>query len=123
MFTSSSRRPSVRRPHPRAERPELRLLSQAIEENRALADRSQRDVARGRGAVVDIQARVLEFRERGVKDLDIGTGEERHQRLAALVEHVDAIHQRLLMLSASIELEVDRLDVTRIEIDQLTRCR
>ena len=120
MFTSSSRRPSVRRPHPRAERPELRLLSQAIEENRALADRSQRDVARGRGAVVDIQARVLEFRERGVKDLDIGTGEERHQRLAALVEHVDAIHQRLLMLSASIELEVDRLDVTRIEIDQLT---
>ena len=88
-----------------------------------MADRSQRDVARGRGAVVDIQARVLEFRERGVKDLDIGTGEERHQRLAALVEHVDAIHQRLLMLSASIELEVDRLDVTRIEIDQLTRCR
>ena len=120
MFTISSRRSSVRRPHPRAERPELRLLPQAIEENRALADRSQRDVARGRGAVVDIQARVLEFRERGVTDLDTGTAHERHQHLAELVEHVDAIHQRLLMLSASIELEVDRLDVTRIEIDHLT---
>ena len=120
MFISSSRRSSVRRPHPRAERPELRLLSQAIEENRALGDRSQRDVARGRGAVVDIQARVLAFRERGGEEVDTVAARERHQRLADLVEHVDAIHQRLLMLSASIELEVDRLDVTRIEIGQLT---
>jgi hypothetical protein len=119
MFISSSRRPSVRRREPRAERPEVRLLPQAIEENRALADCAQRGVARGRSAVVDIQARVLTFRGRGIVDFDGFNDRERSKRLAELLANVDLIHQRLLMLLATIELEVDRLEVTRLELDQL----
>ena len=120
MFTSSFRPPSVRRRNPRVERPELRLLPQAIEENSALADCAQRGAARGRSAVVDIQARVLTFRSRGVVDVDGVVDRERHERLAELLAHVDLIHQRLLRLSATIELEVDRLEVTRLELDELT---
>ena len=123
MFNSSSGRPSVRRRDLRAERPEVRLLPQAIEENGALADFAQRGVARGRSSVVDIQARVLTFRSRVVVDFDEVAARERYKRLADLLAHVDLIHERLLTLSASIEQEVDRLEVTRLELEELTRVR
>jgi hypothetical protein len=120
MFKRSSRQPPARRLSARSNRATKLYLPQAIEEDRAIADRTQRAVARGRCAVVEMQARVLQFRHSQVEAAEVVAVKETHQRLAELLQQLDVIHQRLLRLSVNIELEIDRLDVTRLEIDQLT---
>jgi hypothetical protein len=100
---------------------DVQYLHQEIEDQRAFVDCTQRSVARGRGTVVDAQCRVLQFRDRSTPDGPGNrTGTEIHRRLQALVERLDDSHRRLLLFSADIEMEIDRLDVTRAEIDRLT---
>jgi hypothetical protein len=100
---------------------DVQYLHQEIEAQRAFVDCTQRTVARGRGTVVNAQCRVLQFRDRSSPDRPGGqTGTKVHRRLEALVERLDVSHRRLLLFSADIEMEIDRLDVTRAEIDLLT---
>jgi hypothetical protein len=71
---------------------------------------------------VDAKCRVLLFRQRAPEpNLDAATSEtEAPHRLAELTVNVDEIHQRLLLLSGRVELEIDGLDIIRAEIDRLT---
>ena len=108
--------------HARSDGPtDVQYLHQEIEAQRAFVDCTQRTVARGRGTVVNAQCRVLQFRDRSSPDSPGNqAGTEVRRRLEALVERLDDSHRRLLLFSADIEMEIDRLDVTRAEIDRLT---
>lgn len=132
MVKTPSWRPSARRRDARADDglpPDaapaagVRFLHQEIDDDRALVDRTQRAVARGRRTVVDIHDCVVQFRH--VRSLHAAGGARAataaRERLAELLQRVDAAHQRLLMLSANVEMEIDRLEVTRSEIDRLTK--
>lgn len=100
---------------------EVQFLHKEIEDQRAFVDSTQRTVARGRGTVVDAQCRVLQFRDHSPADgLRSRPGSAFHRRLDQLAERLDHSHRRLLRFSADIEMEIDRLDVTRAEIDRLT---
>jgi hypothetical protein len=96
-------------------------LHQRIADQRDLVDCTQRAVARGRRTIVDTQGRLLEFRgaPREEKSGEGRRTEVRH-RLAELVTEIETSHQRLLLLSAHIEMESDRLDMLRSELDRLT---
>ena len=97
-------------------------LHHKIDTERDLVDCTQRAVARGRRSVVDAKCRVLLFRQRSPEPTpDAGAGvTEAPRRLAELTVNVDEIHQRLLLLSGRVELEIDGLDIIRAEIDRLT---
>ena len=120
MFSSFSGQRSVRELNARSSVVTVQHMPQAIEEDRAIAGGTQCAIARGRYGVVEMQARVLLFRHSQVEDAEVGAAKETHERLAELLQHLNVIHQRLLTLSANVELEIDRLDITRLEIDQLT---
>jgi hypothetical protein len=103
-------------------REDVCYLHHKIDTERDLVDCTQRAVARGRRSVVDAKCRVLLFRQRAPERSPDAGGNvtEAPGRLAELTVNVDEIHERLLLLSGRVELEIDGLDIIRAEIDRLT---
>lgn len=96
-----------------------RLLYQKIDGDRAIADATQRAVATGRQAIVDARCCVQRAGVRTRRDAS-PPPVEYGRRLAELASRLDVVHQRLLLFSSSVELEMDRLDMLCCEVEQLT---
>jgi len=102
--------------------PELRLIRQGVEGHRELVNRTQRQIAHGRSTVVAVHGRVSGFQhplDRRADQTDPGPPLDR--RIAGIVARLDRIHGRLLLLSAAVERESDRLDIACQEINRLVR--
>jgi hypothetical protein len=127
MRKTPTRRPSVSRlgtdpGNSTVLRRDVCYLHHKIDTERDLVNCTQRAVARGRRSVVDAKCRVLLFRQRSPEPSpDAGVKvTEPPGRLAELTVNVDEIHERLLLLSGRVELEIDGLEIIRAEIDRLT---
>ena len=103
-------RPSASRREGRDKTNEVRRLFREIGEQRVLGDATQRIVARGRRALVETYCRARVYP--APVSARAGTLEDVACRL-------HDIHQRLLKWSSCVELEMDRLEVVRAEIERL----
>ena len=104
---------------------ELGALAVAVEKTQALGEATQRAVARGRGTIVDAQRGVQKARRESVAPVrDGATDPAADGCVEDLTRQLTDIHQRLLLFSSSVELEMDRLEMLRAEIeDSLARRR
>jgi len=120
LITGAASAPARKRSRRCDTRRELGTLATAVEQTQALGEATQRAVARGRSAIVDVQGGVHKAR----RDSDV-PGSEPVSVPAAdpLVEdftrQLTDIHQRLLLFSSSVELEMDRLEMLRAEIEDV----
>ena len=114
LVSPSARRRSTR---PRAKRGDtVRQFQTQIEHGRGVGQSAQRAVARARRTVIDLQCGVRRGVSRGVGSDTIPL---HALRLAEIATRLEDIHQRLLLFSTSIELEMDRLDVVQAELEAL----
>ena len=119
LFSQPPVRVSIRNKSRRPARAaDLRQRRQQMLDDRAVADSTQRAVARGRAAILTAHGRVLCFPSAARKDRQ--TMKVVHRRLRHLVGRIDGIHRRLLKLSTSVEKELDSLGIAWVEIDWLT---
>ena len=101
-------------------RDRTRGLYEHVDRDRSLGDSTQRAIARGRRAIVEAQCRMLRFTERRPKTSgDHSLEPDQIRALNKLAGRLKTIHLRLLKFSTSVEREMDRLDVTRAEIERL----
>jgi hypothetical protein len=110
MLKLISRRPSASRREGRNKANEVRRLFREIGEQRVLGDATQRVVAQGRRALVETYCRALG----GPAPASARAG-----TLEDVACRLNDIHQRLLEWSSRVELEMDRLEVVRTEIERL----
>lgn len=100
------------------------MLCGQADDDLVSAQATQRTVGVGRRTIVEAYGslqRALsqhDVPERSVTHL---SDTERQQVVAGFAAQLKTIHERLLLLSTSVELEIDRLDVLRAEIEQLMR--
>ena len=100
---------------------DVRKLSAHIDADQALGQATQRAVARGRRTIVDVHGSLKSGPGRLRPQPDgRGRPRDRARVLAAMARQIADIHQRLLMFSASVELEMDRLDLVRADLAQLS---
>ena len=110
MLKLISGRPSASRREGRDRPNEVRRLFREIGEQRVLGDTTQRVVARGRRALVETYCRALG---------DPVPAAARAGTVEDVAGRLHDIHQRLLKWSSRVELEMDRLEVVRAEIERL----
>lgn len=111
-------RPSRRRRAVDGREPEREFATLAghIAASQVLGETIQRTVARGRRAIVDVQCgpplwtRVRRPPPAGASAASDAT--------AALSRQVQQIHERLLNFAARVELEMDRLEVARADLER-----
>ena len=115
-------RAPLREPHKRGNTREgVRALYQQIEEDRAVGQSTQRAVARGRRTIVEVQCGLQRAASLSApRQTSAAPVIEPARVLAEVTGRLENIHQRLLSLSTSVELEMDRLDMVRTEIEQIT---
>jgi hypothetical protein len=98
----------------------VRALYGQIDSQRRLVECTQRTVARGRYTIVETQGRALAGAAPVTSSAMPAAGAQASASgLSELGRRLGEIHQRLLWFSTAVELEMDRLDITREEIDQL----
>lgn len=117
-----SRRQTARRRQKCTTLPDrLRVLYQQILDDGTIAQSAQRAAAGGRHTIVESQYRLHRQHRRPDRTAPaLPSSRAGRRRLAAgLAARLDVIHRRLLLLSSSIELENDRLDVLCAELQQL----
>jgi hypothetical protein len=95
----------------------VRSLYTRIEQDRQAGQSTQRAVARARHKVIDTQCGVRRAVSRAAR---LEGDPLPAPVLADIVARLEDIHQRLLLFSTSIELEIDRLDMVQAEIELLT---
>ena len=99
--------------------PAARLCEQ-IEHERTMGQATQRAVAVGRRTIVDahccLQRVLAQHAGRGAFAVP---EKDRAQAVAGLASQLEAIHERLLLFSSSVELEIDRLEMLCTEVEQL----
>jgi hypothetical protein len=94
----------------------VRMLHRWITGDRLAGDSAQRTVARARRTVIDVHCGVRRAESRAARLL---TNPEHARLLADIAGRLEDIHQRLLLFSTSIELEMDRLDMVQAEVEHL----
>ena len=93
-----------------------RMLHKWIKGDRLAGESAQRTVARARRTVINVHCGVRRAESRADRPL---TNPEHARRLTDIAVRLEDIHQRLLLFSTSIELEMDRLDMVQAEIEHL----
>jgi hypothetical protein len=99
---------------------EIRNLHRQIDENHAIGQSTQRAVARGRRAVVEAERGEQRASRSAVPDGTPAPATEHVRLLAELARRIKETHERLLVLSTGVEAEMDRLDLIRAEVEQLS---
>jgi hypothetical protein len=96
------------------------VLYQQIEDDRAAGQTTQRIVAGGRRTIVEVHCCLQRAVSRTARsETPPVPAEEGVRRMSELTCQLDTIHQRLLLFSSSVELEIDRLDMICAEVEQL----
>ena len=97
-----------------------RMVCRQVDEDRALGQATQRAVAVGRRTIIEahccLQRVLSQPGAHGASPLSV---EDRAQLVENFAGQLDAIHERLLLLSTSVELEIDRLDMLCAEVEHL----
>lgn len=108
---------------PRAnDRNEARALYLHIDGDRSLGQATQRAVARARRVIVDAHCHAPRGEpKRAASPEPAGTAPA--AALPDLTGRLADIHQRLLHFSSQVELEMDRLDIVKAEIDAVVARR
>jgi hypothetical protein len=95
----------------------VRMLHTRIGEDRLAGQSTQRTVARARHTVIEVQCGVTRAVSRTAR---LEANPLQARVLADIAARLEDVHQRLLLFSTSIELEMDRLDMLQAEIEHLT---
>jgi hypothetical protein len=106
-------------------RNEARALYLRVDGDRSLGQATQRAVARARRVIVDTHCHEqrAEPKRAAAPEPAIAAPEAAAAALPDLNTRLADIHQRLLHFSSQVELEMDRLDIVRAEIDALVARR
>jgi hypothetical protein len=106
----------------RAKRPNApdraQMVCRQLDDDRTIGQATQRVVAVGRRTIIEAHCclqRVLS--QHGASPLSV---EDRAHLVQNFAGQLEAIHERLLLLSSSVELEIDRLDMLCAEVEHLT---
>lgn len=99
------------------------MLRGQADDDLVSAQATQRTVGVGRRTIVEAYGSL----QRALSQHDMPerikslSDTERQQVVTGFAGQLKTIHERLLLLSSSVELEIDRLDVLRTEIEQIMR--
>ena len=108
----------------RATRPNAPDRAQMVcvqaDDDRTIGQATQRGVAVGRRTIIEahrcLQRVVSQHVTHGASPLSV---EDRAHLVKSVAGQLEVIHERLLVLSSSVELEIDRLDMLCAEVEQL----
>ena len=117
-LVSSLHTPPQLRKRRKTRDPRRRMLESRIEEDRAIGESTQRAVARGRQSIIETHCSVRRAALQSGCPTDPLADSDR-VRLTELLRGLEGIHHRRLLFSTRVELEIDRLDMVRAEIQQL----
>jgi hypothetical protein len=97
----------------------LPTLQRKVKTDVEIGNAVQRVIARGRRGIIDAHGRLQDASTPSASRARAGIAAADTVRAPELVLRLTGIHQRLLFFSASVELEMDRLEVVRAEIERV----